>query len=273
MCIGKRNARQRAAMLFAPCGKRRLALQRHGVGDQPAAVAQTRPARVEYTRHRHAAADEHRIRRRQPVECFRRAARDELQTRHAQRVAIVFDKALPLRVRFNGNRAASRMRAHPFDADRAAARAHVPQQFAGRRGEARERDRAHIAFGQLAIVAKRVIGQAASERQTRRAIRRAAFERDQVQRGNVARGPLIRAAVDAPLRVAAEMFEHGHARRAEAARVQQRGERRGRAAVRAQHEHARAVTQMRIQRRQRPADQRHDGRILQRPAKPGGGQR
>jgi hypothetical protein len=75
-----------------------------------------------------------------------------LQTGHAKGVAVVFDQALAACIGFNRQSAAARVGAHPFDADGAAACAHVPEQFAGHGREAGEGHGAHVALGQLAVM-------------------------------------------------------------------------------------------------------------------------
>ncbi|KGW79258.1 hypothetical protein Y046_3851 [Burkholderia pseudomallei MSHR2990] len=264
--VRDRHPRERAAMPLAPRDERRLALQRHRVRDEAPPRLQARPASVEHAFAAHAAADEHRVGRAQARERVGRAARDELERRHAERVAVVLDEALPVRMRLDRDRPATRVRAHPFDTDRPAARADVPQQFARRGREPRERERAQIALRDLAVVAIRVVRQARGERQARRVGARAAFDRDDVQRGRARVAPGIGARVETPLERAAEMLEHAHRARPEAARDERAGDRGGRRAVRAQHEQPPARIQVPMQRRERPADERHRVDVLQRPA-------
>ncbi len=64
-----------------------------------------------------------------------------------------------------------------------------------------------------------------------------------------------------------------HSGRAETARISSAAIAAGECAIRAQYENARAVVQMRIQRGERPADERHHRHILQRPAKTRGRKR
>ncbi len=188
-----------------------------------------------------------------------------MQTRHAERVAIVFDEALAFRMTFNGDRPARRVRAHPFDPDRATARTDIPQQFAWRRRKSRKRDGADIALGQLAVVAKRVVGQTRRKRQPRRAVSGTAFQRNQVQCRHRFARPRVGAATETAFPLAAEVLQHDHAGRAEAARSKQCSQCSGGGAIGAQDEEPRASVQMDVQRGKRPTHQRDHRHILQRP--------
>ena len=79
-------------------------------------------------------------------------ATNQLQTGDAEGIAVVFNQQLPTFIRFDGQHPATRVSAHPFNTDRTAASADIPQQFAGCRCEAGEGDGAHVALGQLAVV-------------------------------------------------------------------------------------------------------------------------
>ncbi len=87
---------------------------------------------------------------------------------------------LALVVGFDGDRPATGVRAHPFDADGAAAGADVPEQLAGAGRQARQGHGADVALGQLAVVAIGFVGQARGQRQAHGAGAGAAFHRHQV---------------------------------------------------------------------------------------------
>ena len=63
---------------------------------------------------------------------------------------------------FDGQGAATGVSAHPFDSDRAAAGAHVPQQLPRQRRQTGQGNGPYIAFGQLAVMAERAVGQPAA---------------------------------------------------------------------------------------------------------------
>ncbi|MNK88963.1 hypothetical protein D3C87_1089540 [compost metagenome] len=88
-----------------------------------------------------------------------RAAANQLQAGHAKGIAVVFDQLLPAFVGFDGQCPATRVSPHPFDANRTAAGADVPQQFAGDWCQACEGDCTHVALGQLAVMLESRVGQ------------------------------------------------------------------------------------------------------------------
>ena len=117
-----------------------------------------------------------------------------------------------------------RLRAHPFDGDRAAAGADVPEQLARARAERGDRHGAHVALGELAVGGERVVGQAGRARVAGGAgdgdRHYVEWVGDEVGRRGCRR-------VDAPLVRAAELLEHGERAVAEAALGQDAGESRG----------------------------------------------
>jgi hypothetical protein len=112
-------------------------------------------------------------------------------------------------------RAASRS-THPFDADRTASRADIPQQFARQRRQRGQCRGADFALGQLAVVLERLVRQAGQARAAPGARRGAAFERKRVEVGDAPLAPCRRGFVKGGLRLAAEVFEHGQSARSPA---------------------------------------------------------
>ncbi|MOA15832.1 hypothetical protein D3C78_1360140 [compost metagenome] len=192
-------------------------MQRHCVGDQTATGFELFPAGFEHPYTGDAAADEDGVRAFQPRECLRCLATNQLQTGHAQCIAVVLDQLLATIIGFDGQGAAARMRTHPLDTDRTAAGADIPEQLAGGRGEAGEGDGAHVAFGQLAVMFEGGVRQTGQARQARCRRFGPAFDGDQVQVGDGVIGPLRGATVDPSFRRTAQMLQHGHGARAEAA--------------------------------------------------------
>lgn len=127
--MGDMDTGQLTTVLFAKMRQGQFALQGHCVGHQPAAGAQVCPAQVQHPFAGDAAADEDGIGLFQALQCRWRLAADQLQAGYTQRVTVVFDETLAAFVGLDGQGAAGRVGAHPFDANRAAARAHVPQQL------------------------------------------------------------------------------------------------------------------------------------------------
>ena len=260
------DAGQFAAVLCAPVHQGHFTLQGHGIGHQSPTRAQVLPAGVEHAVAGHAAADENRIRRFQPCQGLGRAAANQLQARHAEGLAVVFDQLLAAGVGFNCQGAAAGVGAHPFDADGAAARADVPKQFAGGGGKAREGHGSHIALGQLAVMLEGRIRQAGQARQARGIGVGEAVDGDQVQRGNRRVLPAFGVAIDAPFSAATEVFKHTQAARAKTAAAQHGGDSGRALAVVAQHQQAHTAGQMGIERGHRAGDYRQCQHILQRPA-------
>ena len=107
----------------------------------------------------------------------------ERRDAEAQRVA--GDARRAVVAGLDGDRAVGRVGEHPFDRDRAGARADVPQQLAAPRRERRERDRADVALGDLAVMLEPVVRQARRARQDARVAVGDDLERDRVERGDV----------------------------------------------------------------------------------------
>jgi hypothetical protein len=168
----------------------------------------------------------------------------------------MFDQALAAGIGFNRQGAAARVGAHPLDADGAAARAHVPEQFAGQWRQAGQGHGAHVAFGQLAVVFERRIRQAGEARQARGIGVGQAVDGNQVQIGDRGVRPSVGHAIDTSLSRAAQVFKDAEAARPKAGFNQQRGNRGRALPIIAQHQQAHAAGQMCIQRRQGPGHHR-----------------
>ena len=150
--------------------QQRLGLKRHGIDHEPAAGAQRRHRGIEHARHRW----RRRRRRSHPGAAIRRA-------RPAPRPATISRPGTPKlaalrrmraarsRARLDRDRAQRRIGQHPFDRDRSGAGADVPQQFAAPRRQRRQRHRAHLALGDLAVVLEQRVGQAGGARDDARA--------------------------------------------------------------------------------------------------------
>ncbi|MNS05953.1 hypothetical protein D3C72_373680 [compost metagenome] len=248
-------------------------MQRHCVGDQTATGFELFPAGFEHPYTGDAAADEDGVRAFQPRECLRCLATNQLQTGHAQCIAVVLDQLLATIIGFDGQGAAARMRTHPLDTDRTAAGADIPKQFAGGRGEAGEGDGAHVAFGQLAVMLEGRIRQSGETRKAQGLCVGQTFDGDDIEVGHGRGIPGIGGAVDAPFGVTAKMLKHAHATRTEAALAEQLRHRCRALAIVAQQQQAHAAEQLRIERRQRSGHQRQRHHLLQWPAETGGGQR
>lgn len=180
---------------------------------------------------------------------------------------------LALVVGFDGDRPATGVRAHPFDADGAATGADVPEQLAGAGRQVRQGHGADVALGQLAVVAIGFVGQARGQRQAHGAGAGAAFHRHQVEIGGARQRPVAGEAVETALERPAEVFQHAQATGAEATGVQQAGDGGRAVAVVAEDQQAPAVVDLCLQRCQRARHQRQAGDLLQGPAEAGGGQR
>ena len=173
------------------------------------------PAGVEHPGARDAAADEDRRGRVEAGERLGRAAADHGQpVGHAEGEGVALD---PVGARGVGldrrSRGRSRSARSHSIADRAAARADVPQQRAGRRRERGERDRADVALGQLPVGLVGVVGQAGHERAQRSV---ADLDRHRVERVG-GRVEALRGRLGDALAGRAELLEDDEARAAEAA--------------------------------------------------------
>ena len=150
-----------AAELGAMREATRLALEGDGIGDQPAARMQRLPA----------ALDQARVARPPPMKTASGGGRPGQRVRRLARRRCR-DAARPARWRSRRSaprRSASRSTAtprkacdgaHPLDGDRAAAGADIPQALTRQRRERPQRYRAHLALGELAVMAEGVVGQA-----------------------------------------------------------------------------------------------------------------
>ena len=117
---------------------------------------------------------------------------------------------------FRSRSRASRVGEHPFDRDRTGAGADVPQQLAAARRQRRERYRADLAFGDLAVVLEKIVRKARSAGDDPRIRRSFDLDGERVEGIDgieIVRGRRRGAKA---LARAAERFEYGEPRRAEA---------------------------------------------------------
>ena len=132
--------------------QQRLGLQRHRVDDQPAAGAQRRDGGVEHARSLPPppmkTASGAAVRRALPARCLRRPPGPGTPKAAALRRM----RAARSGSRLDGDGAHRGIGQHPFDGDRARAGADVPQQFAAPRRKRRQRHRADLALGDLAVM-------------------------------------------------------------------------------------------------------------------------
>ena len=104
---------------------------------------------------------------------------------HAEALGVAGDAGGALGLGLDGDGAVGRVTQQPLDADRAAAGADVPQHFAAPWGEGRQRDGAHLAAGELAVMLEQRIRQAAGQGDDRGVRGGAQVEGDEVQRMDV----------------------------------------------------------------------------------------
>ena len=149
----RRPARSASSMSSPPSAACRahqlgLRLQRHRVDDQPSARPQRRARPHRARRVGSAAADEDRVGRGRSASAAgaRPLTTDRSGTPSARGVA--GDARGAVGARLDGDGAVRRMAQHPFDADRAGARADVPQKFALPR---RQRDSVMARISRLVI--------------------------------------------------------------------------------------------------------------------------
>ena len=130
-----RDLRKLAAVARAPVDAGGLRLERHRVDDQPPAGRERADGALDHARRARAAADEDRVRRGQVRERLRRFAGDDREAGNAEAQRVAGDPRRPVVAGLDGDRAVGGVGEHPFDRDRARARADVPQEF--RRAAAR----------------------------------------------------------------------------------------------------------------------------------------
>ena len=180
-----REPQQRAAVPRLPCDQFGFGFQRHRVDHQPSARRQRLPDRIEHAVAAGAAADEHHVRRRQILQRLGRAPQSQIEMRHAERARIGAGVGEAILARLDADRAIGGMRQQPFDPDRARAGADVPQQFAAARRQRRQRHRADLALGQLAVMGEQLVGQAGDAGQDDRAGFCVGLDRDRDRRLNI----------------------------------------------------------------------------------------
>ena len=201
----------------------RLGLERHGVGDQAAAGLQGRPGRLEHAGIGQAAADEHGVRRRQARERRRRAPSHDLQDRacRARRRCAPRAPRAPaassMPIAFSdGWRSSHSMAIEP--APRPTSHSSSPCA----RRQRRERDGAHLALGELAVMLEQAVVEAGCERRARSHPATAPTSRAMVLSGATSsRSKSVAVASPHALARAAHGFQHGDRRTAHAALEQQ----------------------------------------------------
>ena len=137
-----------------------LGFERHRVDDEPAAGAQRRDRGVEHARLAGAAADEDGVGRRQAASAAGAAPSTTSSPGTPKAAALRRMRAARSARCSIGDGAHGRIGQHPLDRDRAGAGADVPQQFAAPRRERRQRHRAHLALGDLAVMLEQIVGEA-----------------------------------------------------------------------------------------------------------------
>ena len=115
----------------------------------------------------------------------------DLKIRDAEGVGVVGDRLKTCRVRFKGDRSATRMGAHPLDADGPTTSTDIPQQGTGVGREGSKGERSDFGFGELAVVLVRKVGEAGAAVGEGASWVRWAVERKGVKLGAVGFGPLV----------------------------------------------------------------------------------
>ena len=105
---------------------------------------------------------------------------------------------------------------HPFDRDRARAGADVPEQFAAARRQRRQRHRADLALGDLAVMLEQIVGEPGARAMTRASGAASTSIATVLSAIDVAEVESLGGRRADPLARPAERFQHGHARGAEA---------------------------------------------------------
>ncbi len=144
----------------------------------------------------------------------------DAQRRHSEAQRVGRDPLGPLRVALDCDRARTRLRAQPLDADRSAAGPDVPKQQARPGAQRRQGDRPYRPLGQLPVALVGAVGQPWAASEHPRARLGSALDRHRVQRVGLRLAPGVGARVHDPLGVAAELLHHHEATRAEAALAQ-----------------------------------------------------
>ena len=237
---------------------------------------ETRPARpqragggIEHGGVAGAATDKDGVRRRQADERVGRRGLDNLQSRHAERGGVAADAGRAVFAPLYGDGAHRRIRQHPFDRDRAGARADVPEQFAVARRQRRHRQRPDFAFGDLAVVVEQGVGKSGGARQHACIRRGVHIDREDVEGIGVAKIERCGMAAANPFARTAKCFEDGQARAAEARFSKKLCQRTWAVAIGCQRQNPRARLQMRPHQIERTAVHRKQHGVRQRPAESG----
>src|SRR6185312_9121073 len=106
------------------------------------------------------AADEDCVRPRQVDERGRRRTGDDLQPGDTKRARVASDPVATLGTRFDGDRPAGWVHAHPLDSDAPGARADVPEQLARHGPERGQSNGANLVLGDLPVLLEGAVRQA-----------------------------------------------------------------------------------------------------------------
>ena len=183
--MSDRDLHKLAAEARTPADAGGLRLERHRVDDEPSAGRERGERALDHAGRARAAADEDGVRPGQILKHMGRFARDHGKRWDAEAQRVAGDARRAVVAGFDRDRAVGGIGEHPFDRDRAGARADVPQEFAAPGRERRERDRADVALGDLAVVLERLVRQAGRARQDASVAVGDDLERDGVERGDV----------------------------------------------------------------------------------------
>ena len=120
------NLDELAAEACPPFQDQRFGFERHSIDDEAPAGTKREDATIEDARIARPASDKDGLRWREVFERSWRCALDHNQPGHAERSSVALDAGGALRVSLDGNRAQGCVGEHPFNRDRACARANVP---------------------------------------------------------------------------------------------------------------------------------------------------
>ena len=250
-----------------PAVENGLALDRHHVRHQTPAGRERGPTAFEQVGLGDPPAHEDRVGGAQTFQGRDRATIHDLDPRDAECGAVRGDHLQAAAVGLDGDRAAPGMRAHPFDADGAAAGADVPEQLARRRPQRGQGDRPDLPLGELAVVLVELVGEARGARDRWDTRVRHALDGQGVQvRSRVTRSIRIRGRRMAPLVLPAQVGQHREPASAVAALAQQPRHLGGGARVRAQRQQPRTGLDEGLHQGQGPAVQAQGLHRLRRPA-------
>ncbi len=145
--------------------ERLLGIEGDSIGDEATTGLQRVPASIEQLVVGDVAAEEDGVGRGHADEAVGGVAVHDLEGRDAESAGVDGDHLQALAFALEGDGLGIAGGAHPFDGDRAAAGADIPEQRAGKGRELGERRGADLALGQLAIGDEGVVGEAGDGRQ------------------------------------------------------------------------------------------------------------